>query len=51
MDICTRTISDLDKVLKQLEPYKEGMTKLSQQESKYISCIMFENVSDNFTSL
>lgn len=51
MDICTRTISDLDKVLKQLEPYKEGMTKLSQQECKYISCIMFENVSDNFTSL
>ncbi|XP_078327555.1 uncharacterized protein LOC144623172 [Crassostrea virginica] len=31
-DMCTRTISDLDKVLKQLERYKERMEPLNQHE-------------------
>lgn len=39
-DVFTRTISDIDNVLKQLSNFKQRMTQSSQQECKYISCIM-----------
>lgn len=47
-DICTRTISDLDKVLEQLGRNEENMTQSSQEKSKYTSFIIFKHVSDFF---
>lgn len=42
-DMCSRTKSDLDKTVKELEHYKDRMAPLNQQECKLMFVLQFKN--------